>query len=217
MNLLFSSLFLVAGLFLCSSAPTHEECQPLVTPLSMADPSKIYGRVNVLMGYTDHDVFNHILKVTDSSWIKLSQSPLGPNEVLMTEENKMNGRCFGSSVNITIDGNTLTTAPYLPSIANITSVFHVLPSCDDCLVLSVNTTASNLDQFVMLLNISSSVTHEEITVHSLYLMGRESTVKDSDVEHFKKQASCHGFTKEPDFVYDTKKGFCTEGEGLKLV
>ncbi|KAG7225245.1 hypothetical protein INR49_014635 [Caranx melampygus] len=47
-----------------SSALTPEECQPLVTPLSMADTSMMHGR---------------------------------------------NGKCFGSSVNITIDDNTATT------------------------------------------------------------------------------------------------------------
>ncbi len=35
---------------------------------------------------------------------------------------------------------------------------------------------------------------------------RESTVKDSDLEHFKQQASCLGFSGEPEFHYDTKKG-----------
>lgn len=48
---------------------------------------QLYGRVNVFMGYTDNDVFNAILKKTDSSWIEITKS--GASEVLMVEYNKM--------------------------------------------------------------------------------------------------------------------------------
>lgn len=41
MNLWFSRHFLFAGLFLTISALTREECQPLVTPLSLADHSVV--------------------------------------------------------------------------------------------------------------------------------------------------------------------------------
>lgn len=41
MNLWFSRHFLFAGLFLTISALTREECQPLVTPLSLADYSVV--------------------------------------------------------------------------------------------------------------------------------------------------------------------------------
>lgn len=36
--------------------------------------------------------------------------------------------------------------------------------------------------------------------------GKESTLKDSDLEHFTRQASCLGFSREPDFRHDPKKG-----------
>lgn len=39
------------------------------------------------MGYTDNDLFNAILKQTDSSWIEITKS--GASEVLMVEYNKM--------------------------------------------------------------------------------------------------------------------------------
>ena len=48
-----------------------------------------------------------------------------------------------------------------------------------------------------------------VNVHSSFVFlfpARESTMKDSDLEHFKKQASCLGFTGEPDFHYDPKTG-----------
>lgn len=35
---------------------------------------------------------------------------------------------------------------------------------------------------------------------------RETTLKDSDREHFRKQASCLGFSREPDFTHDPNNG-----------
>ncbi|XP_074469159.1 uncharacterized protein LOC141754157 [Sebastes fasciatus] len=211
MNLWLSSHFLVAGLFLSSSALTPEECQPLVTPLSLADRSMIYGRMNFIAGYTDNEVYNAMGKFTQSYWMNITASPSSPNEVISTQQNKMNGTCFTSTVPITIDGNTAT----LP-IANITTVFHLLPSCDGCLLMSFNITARNLNKMSQMLNVNSNITGEEINFRGVYLMARESTVKDSDMEHFKQQASCLGFSREPDFFYDPKNSFCAEGEGIKI-
>lgn len=140
----------------------------------------------------------------------------------------------------------------------------MLPSCDGCLVFSINSTARNIHKLLELLNIKTE--EREITARSLYLLGkkkqvgqkkppfvgnihqlvllvpaRETSVKDSDLEHFKQQASCLGFSGEPDFRYDPKKGssslnlsmwrkrvsyqnwisflsaeFCREGEGIKV-
>ncbi|XP_040908738.1 uncharacterized protein LOC121191591 [Toxotes jaculatrix] len=211
MRLRFGHL-LVAGLFLCCSALTPEECQRSVTPLSLADPQMMLGRWNFLVGYTDHEVFNEILKITDSSWLTISASPFSTTELVMSEENKIGGKCFGAMVNVTIDGNTAIT-----SLANVTSVSRLLPSCDGCLVFSINSTARNIEKFLNFMNVSCAVTEDSFTVQSLYLMGRESAVKDSDLEHFKQQASCLGFSREPDFLYDPEKGFCVSGEGPRMV
>ncbi|XP_039676290.1 uncharacterized protein LOC120571417 isoform X1 [Perca fluviatilis] len=210
MNLWLSAHFLVAGLFLSCSALTSEECQPLVTPLSLVDPSMMYGRSNFLVGYVDRDIYRGILKTTESSWMNFTASP-SANEVVMSQTNKMNETCLASSVKVTIDGNTATT-----SIANTTSVFHFLPSCDGCLVMSINATVRDLDKFATMLKLNVDVSGEEVNVRALYLLGREATLKDSDLERFKQQASCLGFSGEPDFLYDPKKGFCAEGEGIKL-
>lgn len=45
--------------------------------------------MNFISGYTDHQAFQAILKVTDSSWFKVIESLSDDNRVLMTEENKM--------------------------------------------------------------------------------------------------------------------------------
>ncbi|XP_039676291.1 uncharacterized protein LOC120571417 isoform X2 [Perca fluviatilis] len=88
MNLWLSAHFLVAGLFLSCSALTSEECQPLVTPLSLVDPSMMYGRSNFLVGYVDRDIYRGILKTTESSWMNFTASP-SANEVVMSQTNKI--------------------------------------------------------------------------------------------------------------------------------
>ncbi|KAF1382104.1 hypothetical protein PFLUV_G00160980 [Perca fluviatilis] len=129
----------------------------------------------------------------------------------MFQQSKMKKTCVAASVKVTIDGNTATT-----SLANTTSMFHMLPSCDGCLLMSLNATVRDLDKLATLMKLNVDVSGEEVNIRSLYLLGREATLKDSDLERFKQQASCLGFSGEPDFLYDPKKGFCAEGEGLKL-
>lgn len=210
MNLWFGSLFLVVGLFPSSSALTPEECQPLITSLSLADPTMMYGKTNFILGYTDDEVHKSILKSTESSWMKITPS-FRPNEIIMDQGFKMNDTCLVSTLNITLDGDTATT-----SLPKVFSAFHVLPTCDGCLLLSINSTIKSLDHLLRSMNMSHTFKEQEIHARSLYLMGRETTVKDSDVEHFRRQASCLGFTREPDFHYDPKKGFCKEGEGILM-
>ncbi|XP_049457611.1 uncharacterized protein LOC125904315 isoform X1 [Epinephelus fuscoguttatus] len=214
MNLWISSQLLVVGLFLSTSALTPEECQPLVTPLSLADPSIMYGRTNFIVGYTDNEVFKGILKLTESCWLNITPSS-NVTEAFMSQENKINGTCWSSTFNITIDGNTASA-----SLANFSSVIHVLPSCDGCLLMSLNSTARNLDKLLHKMNFNSNITGDKIHAQALYLMiffpARELALKDSDMEHFKQQASCLGFSGEPDYLYDPKNEFCAEGEGIKM-
>ncbi|XP_074469163.1 uncharacterized protein LOC141754163 [Sebastes fasciatus] len=211
MNLWLISHFLVAGLFLSSSALTPEECQPLVTPLSLADPSMMLGLSNFMAGYSDNKVYNAILKLTQSSSMNITESPSNPSEVVMSQKNRINGTCSASTSNVIFDGNTASV-----SIANVTSMFHLLPTCDGCMLFSINVTARNLDKLLHKIEFNHDVTEEEIHAHALYLMGPGSTLKDSDLEHFKQQASCFGFSGEPDFLYDPKNGLCAEGEGIKM-
>lgn len=50
---------------------------------------QMYGRVNFLLGYTSHDVYKAFLNLTDSSWVKISASPVRSGEVVMLQENRM--------------------------------------------------------------------------------------------------------------------------------
>lgn len=122
---------------------------------------------------------------------------------------------------------------FLSPVPNITSEFHVLPSCQGCLVFSINNTARNLNKIPQLLKIGGTFPEEEVIIRAVYLLGRmertresnslisypkhssilfllfpgsESTLKDSDLERFKQQASCLGFSGEPDYHYDPKNG-----------
>ncbi|KAE8282584.1 hypothetical protein D5F01_LYC19995 [Larimichthys crocea] len=158
------------------------------------------------MGYTDTDAYNAILKITDSYWMKMTPSASDKNELTVHEENKINGSCIGLSFNMTIDGDHCPTS----------AVFQVLPGCDGCVVFRANSTASNLSTLFHMMNINIDITDEELTTHAIYLMARETSVKDSDLEQFKQQASCLGFTGEPHFSYDPKNDFCAEGEGSHL-
>ncbi|XP_062285655.1 uncharacterized protein LOC133991182 [Scomber scombrus] len=210
MNLWLSVHFLFAGLYLSSSAPTPEECQGLVKPLSLSDPSVIYGRLNFIMGFADNEAHGSVLKVTGSSWVKISPSPDDVSSVLMAHENRLNGTCSGIITKANIQGDTLTT-----DMHNVTSTSQVLQIGSDCFSFAINITARNLGKLLSLMKLDSPFP-DEITSRVFYVFSRESTMKDSDLEHFKKQASCLGFTGEPDFHYDPKTEFCSEGEGIRL-
>lgn len=47
----------------------------------------MFGRMHAIMAYTDCEVFNSILNLTDSSWVEITKS--GENDLVMIEGNKM--------------------------------------------------------------------------------------------------------------------------------
>ncbi|XP_060915732.1 uncharacterized protein LOC132991121 [Labrus mixtus] len=212
MDLWFSSLFLVVGLFLSSSAQTPEECKPLVTPLSMADLSVMYGRMNFLVGYVDNGIFNDILKTTESSWVNISMSTSSPNDLVMAEHNKINGTCMRSNFTVNIEGDTAKV-----EMAKVSSTFQSLPTCDGCMVFSINSTSMDINILLQKMNFSSPIDKPEFNARTLYLLARGTTLEESDLEVFKKQASCLGFTGEPNFHYNPENEFCKEGEGVMII
>ncbi|XP_047460708.1 uncharacterized protein LOC125019774 [Mugil cephalus] len=209
MNLWLRAHFMVALLFLRCSALTPEECQPLVKPTSL--DSMIHEKLYFLMAYAEQDTYKNILKVTDSSWVKITASPSAPRQVVMSQENRINGSCFASSVNVSIESDSATV-----SLANITTYFQVLPSCEGCVVFSGNSTLKNHKKILDFMKISSVSDNKEFSSGFLYFLAKEPTVKASDLEHFKQQADCLGFSGEPDFYYNQEKSFCQEGEGVRL-
>ncbi|XP_060915733.1 uncharacterized protein LOC132991122 [Labrus mixtus] len=212
MDLWFSSLFLVVGLFLSSSAQTPKECKPLVTPLSMADLSVLCGRMNVLVGYVDNGIFNEMLKTTESAWLNISMSTSSPNDLVMAQHNKINGTCMRSNFTMNIEGVTAKS-----QMGKVSFTFQSLPTCDGCMVSTVNSTSMNINNLPQKMNFSSPTDKPEINARALYLFARGATVEESDLEVFKKQASCLGFTGEPDFHYNPENEFCKEGEGVMII
>ncbi|TKS89229.1 hypothetical protein D9C73_022340 [Collichthys lucidus] len=171
----------------------------MVSPSDSCLGPWLQGRLNLMMGYSDAEAVNTILKSTDSYWMKMTPSASDKNQLTVHEENKISQIFFDSS-----------------SVGTISKAFHVLPSCDGCVVFKSNITGRNVGKLFRQSNVSMDLTDEELTTHATFLLARETSVKDSDLEQFKQQASCLGFTGEPNFSYDPKHDFCAEGEGTHL-
>uniref|UniRef100_A0A8C2XCK4 Uncharacterized protein n=1 Tax=Cyclopterus lumpus TaxID=8103 RepID=A0A8C2XCK4_CYCLU len=186
MNLWLSTHFLVAGLFLSSWALTPEECRPLITPLSMT-PSMVSLH---LSGFVYEAL---ALKQNSAIWEVPPQfMPLAL--ALLYQKNI--GRFSVEMINI----------QFLSSVDNFTSLNHMLPTCDGCLLYSFNRTVTYLDKMYKKMGLNDDITAEEHIMSGLHLFARGTTLKDSELEHFRKQASCLGFNREPDFIYDPKNG-----------
>lgn len=116
------------------------------------------------------------------------------------------------------------------SATNLTSEFQLFPSCDGCLILIINTTIKNLDRVLKLMKLDIEPESNDVTALSFYLLGEtqaknkalvllpgascgcctfpanQTSLPESDLENFKNQATCFGFTRDPDFQHDPKKG-----------
>lgn len=47
----------------------------------------MFGRMYTIIGFSDCEEFDSILKITESSWVEVTQS--GENDLVMMEANKM--------------------------------------------------------------------------------------------------------------------------------
>ncbi|XP_041665923.1 uncharacterized protein LOC121524547 [Cheilinus undulatus] len=213
MDLRFSSLLLAVCLFLGSSALTPEECEPLIKPKQMTGGAEFHGKMHTIMGYTDHKDLNAILKIMQSSWMNVTQGPAGPNDLAMIQRNRMNGTCYSSKAKVSI---SVEDGVAHMEMGNITTKSNSLPACEGCMVSSVNYTFTDLPRTLQKLGMSSILDEnaEEMNhARAIYLMTNKSTVEESDIEQFKKQAGCLGFTGEPDFHYNSEHELCAENEG----
>ncbi|XP_034016697.1 uncharacterized protein LOC117501842 isoform X1 [Thalassophryne amazonica] len=212
MMLLLTIQFLFAGLVLISDvSPTPEDCQHLVKPLSLKDFSMFSGTWYFIEGFTDSPPFKSILKVLETTMLKMVPTPRNAAVLRLIEENKFNGTCYGSKFNITIYHDTAMT-----KTGTIETVFHLLPTCSDCLLFSINTTGTGFDKIQKMLGLPVTVGDEEIHARAFYLMSQKTSVKEEDLQHFKKQAACAGFSGDSDYQYDSSKEFCAEDEGQEI-
>uniref|UniRef100_A0A3Q3G843 Uncharacterized protein n=1 Tax=Labrus bergylta TaxID=56723 RepID=A0A3Q3G843_9LABR len=186
MNMWFSSLFLVAGLFLSCSAQTVEECRPLITPLPTFEPVSLQCFLPGVLGNIYYYFLTvHILFKTTQSHI--SSAPSAVNHLYLY--------CPFHTI-------------IMQHKSNFTCTYHSLPTCEGCLIYTVDSRTNN--QLIHIMNIDEPKTIAEVeSYRAFYLMAKESTVKHSDLEHAKKQAMCLGFTGEPDFIYNPEN--CRNG------
>ncbi|KAM7003237.1 uncharacterized protein LKV04_004344 [Tautogolabrus adspersus] len=204
MYLWFSSLLLVVGLFQSSSALTPEECEPLVEPFSTFTPS-YDGRWIYIMGFIDSEPFKALKRSAKSLWVKFSPSTSSPRDFVESVGIRHPGYCKYASSPVTIVTNTAVV-----SKSNFTCTYRSLPTCKDCLVYTVD--SINTNNALHIMNITNPTTiHEVKQYRAVYLMAKKTTVKASELERFKKQARCLGFTWEPDFYYNPKNTFCERG------
>ncbi|XP_051925842.1 uncharacterized protein LOC127603539 [Hippocampus zosterae] len=200
---------------LCSGVvamPTPEECAPLLAPLPLNDRQQLSGKWTFISGYTDNKVFDAILKISGNTRVTISAAAHNDKDLVLYEEMMMNGTCFGTKMNMSIDGNVASG-----KMQNISSAYHLLPTCDGCQLLSINSTGHNLKTFLEAFGIHlDEAVNDEISARSLYLFAPGNTVKDSDLEQFKKQAHCLGFSGEPNFIIDPKQDFCDGHEVVML-
>ncbi|KAK5855520.1 hypothetical protein PBY51_005617 [Eleginops maclovinus] len=163
-------LLLVAGLVLSSWALTPEECEPLVTPVSLADSSMIHGVTYFLAGYAKTNVSQALLRNCDSFWINVTES--GPQNLVFAQFNKVNGSCTHSLFNVTVDVHTATGF-----FANITQSFHILPSSDHLIVVAINNTIRNSPIVNRRMKNIGEVPEEFIN-SSLFMLGRNATLSE---------------------------------------
>ncbi|XP_059205480.1 uncharacterized protein LOC131984610 [Centropristis striata] len=226
MNLQLGGLLLVVALFTSSSTLTPG-CR-FFRPFSLTDPSTMYGRWNLLAGFSDCEILNAMSSKNRSSWLNIAQSP-NPNEFVLTQHDRINGTCVVTSMTVAVDGDTATM-----SFGNVSSQFQLRPACDDCLFMKMNSTVRNLNKMLQGTNSDGKITADETSFRHFYLIARESRMQDwelgrfklpnselegseySELEIFKQQASCFGFSREPAFQHDPKNEFCAEGEGVKI-
>ncbi|XP_034016699.1 uncharacterized protein LOC117501842 isoform X3 [Thalassophryne amazonica] len=175
------------------------------------DHSMLSGTWYFIEGFTDHEPFKSILKALEMTRLKMVLTPDNADVLQVLEENKFNGTCYRSKFNMTIDHDT-----GMSKAGTIETVFHLLPTCSDCLLFSINTTGTGFDKIQKMLGLPVTVGDEEIHARAFYLMSQKTSVKEEDLQHFKKQAACAGFSGDSDYQYDSSKEFCAEDEGQEI-
>ncbi|KAM3596554.1 uncharacterized protein V6R79_016521 [Siganus canaliculatus] len=186
-----------------------EQCDVLLKPKSMREHIQL-KRSHFIAGYVEGEAFNDFLKWTQSSWMRVSSG--GNEEVFLYQSNRINGTCFDSNVTISVIDDVTARM----SVGNVNSSFHLLSTCEDCAVLSATTIVRNLDQIYRKFNLSTAATEDEVSIKALYLMARNTSVSDSDLQHFQDQASCLGFSGKPHYVHEQHHTFCEEDEAVRV-
>ncbi|KAK6298911.1 hypothetical protein J4Q44_G00304210 [Coregonus suidteri] len=177
---------LLALLSVGTAAPAPEDCGHLVKLLAPEDQHTIFGKWIFIEGFSDHELFNAILRKTNSTWIEIF--PTSHNEtVLLNQGNLIDGKCLNSSVNMSFSKNSLQITQN-----NVTSTGHFLQTCPDCLIMHFSSTMAG------------------VHVRSLYIFGKTRTLPESELKPFRKQAECLQYPQPAQYSYDGVTEFCAE-------
>ncbi|KAG8003797.1 Ras-related protein Rab-33B [Nibea albiflora] len=183
--LLFASV-LVSLLSFSSAAPTADNCSQ---PLTVKELDKILGKWVFIEGVSNNDLFDSVLMNTESLWIKIKTT--ADNRTLVLEQaNRLvpqphlqqEDRCLQFAPNLTFINDEIIDVHLKVAATN----HRFLHSCSDCLLMYTYTNENNYT--------------------SLYLFGRNTTLEASDMETFRKQATCFQFPLPAKFQYDPSKG-----------
>ncbi|XP_037548958.1 uncharacterized protein LOC119425502 [Nematolebias whitei] len=186
------------------SIPISEECQPIVTPLSLDDPSVIFGNWVLVWSVSDHDEGHSLLASVSSSHVEFKA--LHDNQgVEFIERNIYLGSHDSCTVyysNLTkatgdADQNTLKTSSIRKETDGVvqeyndTGVVDFYKTCADCLLMNYKTSTHRY-----LLFYKKEGSHQDVEQH-----------KTHHDDH-KKLAECLRFPHHQPFIYNGKADFC---------
>lgn len=183
---------LVAILALLAPTEAAPICEDLVKPIQVQDMTLVMGRWWFLAGFSDNKVYTDILKVVNSSWMTFA--PTNKADVLiLSQGNKINGKCEFSTVNMTLMGNTLHLNQTLEGVNLSTEVFF-RPSGEDYLSMTLKTEMA------------------DTKISSLYLFGRSRKLSDEELKKFYKQAECLSYSTPAPYIYDGVMELCDQAQ-----
>jgi len=194
-------LLVVVSLSLCDPTPpaTPQDCQSLVTPLTLDNHGKIEGRWTFIEGFADQD--SGLFFGVDSSWVDIKASPEDNITYTMMEYNRVNGTCETVQIKTTpVSGSDIIMEMAFSSDPFIDRGTF-LSTCVNCLLLNFTSAAKGVDG----------------PIYFLHMYVREGSLKESDRQVFHQQAKCLNLSPPAGFHYNPKQDFCAEDNKTVIV
>lgn len=195
MGVLTTASAVVALLALVRAAPV---CEELVKPLHLKDLTPITGKWWFLSGFSDNQLYTDILQVVNSSWITLT--PSGQEDTLIVSQaNKINGKCEFHSTNLTHKNGLLHMAEMFDGNP-VTTEIAILPS------------GTGYGYLTMKMNHKMA----NNTIRSLYVFGRSAQLSEAELEALQRQAECLGYSTPAPYIYDGITELCNETQHKEM-
>ncbi|XP_053199717.1 uncharacterized protein LOC128384152 isoform X2 [Scomber japonicus] len=182
-----SASVLVSLLSLSASAPTADDCSQLVQYMAVDELPKILGKWILIEAFADDDLFKPIYRNIESSWLEFSTTADNQTLLLNTSTRTApNPHQKDPCITVNLDV-TVASGKDLEIYVTDTLSHKFLQTCPDCLIV-----------------------YQKDKYQIMQLLGRTTTVADSHLETFRKQAACLQLHELPMFHYDTNKELCPE-------